>query len=277
MYAWIPFGKTIWFDLFYEIQSSLSAQPPPAQTDRLLWRKRLQQHIHCFSKNALTLAGEWVDGSLRACSLNITALVVATRAWVSYRWQCEASLSQTSNAAAAAAAYVICVLNLWQTSYFPVCTTLAGWGFRESITMELRITFHTPRQSRWKRGFAVLSLTVAFFPFQAQSQPPLGLSWQFCPQNNHTCVGDTFKTSVIWQKLPLDSIIRFQRERTATTARNRPSSVHLRIHLQRLNKMMALQLCDWALLGGTSRQPAPEFQVLYVYFCRIYCSVTQQL
>lgn len=200
MYAWIPFEKkTIWFDLFYKIQSSQSTQPPPAQTDRLLRRKRLQEahSLLLWSKNVLTLAGEWVDCSLRACTLNITALVVATRARVSNRWQREASLSQTSNAAAAA--YVICVPNLWQTSYFPGCITLTGWSFIDSITIELRISFHTLRRSRRKRGaFAALKLHSLSFLFR----PNHSRCWTSA--GGFACriiasVGDTFKTAVLWQ------------------------------------------------------------------------------
>lgn len=223
------FGKTICFDLFYKIQSSLSAQPPPAQTDRLLWRKRpaAAHSLLLWSKNVLTL-GEWVDYSLKAFTLNITALVATTRARVSNRWQCEASLSQTSNAAAAA--YVICVLNLWQTSYFPGCITLAGWGFRDSITIELRISFHTLRQSRCKRGaFAVLkrqSLSFLFRPNHSHRWASAGgfacriithlletLSKQVCFDNSYLWIQSFDSSQNTWlQQLetgPLVSISEF--------------------------------------------------------------------
>lgn len=163
----------VWFVL----QNTVLAKHPASScsdTQTPLEKTAAAAHsLLLWSKNVLTLAGEQVDRSLRACTLNITALVVATRARVSNRWQCEASLSQTSNAAAAvaAAAYVIRVLNLWQTSYFPEFTTLAGWGFRDSITIELRITFHTLRQSHWKRGA---------FASKLQS-----LSFLFRPNHNH--------------------------------------------------------------------------------------------
>lgn len=98
--------------------------------------------------------------------------------WFRNCFQCRdgARLSQTTNTAAA---YVTCVINLWQTSYFPGSATLTDERFRRSITFDSWITSAFRGDHRaaphWQEECFRRPVTFDSFHFQRRS--PQGFSW----------------------------------------------------------------------------------------------------
>lgn len=117
--------------------------------------------------------------------------------------QCAASLSQTTNTAAA---YVTCVINLWQTSYFKGSTTLTDERFRRSITFDSWISsaFRDDHHAapHWKEERFRHSVTFDSFHFQRRSLQ--GISWcthRIITRLSYTLSKQCLQIGFLWSQL----------------------------------------------------------------------------